>query len=145
KLNPSDLNPLYLLLQIYRALGDRTSLQAVAADVLRLAPGDSTASAALANNGSGSPEEFLNLSMQQYQAGRFADAAESARKALQLRPGYPEAYNNLAAAHASLKQWDDAVQAAREAIRLKPDFQLARNNLAWAEQERAATRAHRRP
>jgi Flp pilus assembly protein TadD len=76
--------------------------------------------------------------MQHYQAGRFADAIDSAKKALTLRPGYAEAYNNLAAAHASMKHWDDAILAAREAVRLKPDFQLAKNNLAWAEQEKAA-------
>jgi len=136
-LNGSDLDSRYLLLQIYREQGDWAQLRTVAEELLHLAPGDPTASASLRTR---TPEDFLNLSMQQYQEGHFAEAIQSAKKALQLRPGYPEAYNNLAAAHASMKQWDDAVQAAREAIRLKPDFQLARNNLAWAEQEKACQR-----
>jgi Flp pilus assembly protein TadD len=146
-LNPSDLASRSLLMQIYREQRDWPMLRAAAEDLLRLVPGDPSASADLqAANAGGpplaagdrTPEELLNRSMTLYQAGQFADAIESAKKALVLRPGYAEAYNNLAAAHASSKQWDEAIRAAREAVRLKPDFQLAKNNLAWAENEKAA-------
>jgi len=147
-LNSMDLDSRYQLMQIYQQQRDWSSLRAAAEDVLHVVPGDSAAAGFLVTANTGgpalpgagpTPEDLLNLSMRQYQAGRFADAIDSAKKALQLRPGYPEAYNNLAAAHASMRQWDDAVHAAREAVRLKPDFQLAKNNLAWAEQEKAAT------
>jgi protein O-mannosyl-transferase len=145
-LNSSDLNSRYLLMQIYKELRDGSMLRVTAEEVLRLVPGDPTAAASLVVNTAGpTPEELLDLSMRQYQAGRYAEAIDSARKALTLRPGYPEAYNNLAAANASMKRWDDAIQAAREAVRLKPNFQLARNNLAWAEQEKAATQRPHRP
>jgi tetratricopeptide (TPR) repeat protein len=143
-LNASDLNSRYLLLQIYREQRDWSRVRTTAEDLLRLVPGDPAAVSSLVAASTGpTPEQLLDLSMEEYQAGRYAEAIACAKKALALRPGYPEAYNNLAAAHASMKKWDDAIQAAREAIRLKPDFQLARNNLAWAKQEKAAAQRHR--
>ena len=75
---------------------------------------------------------LLELSLQQYRAGRFEDCVASAKRAIEDKPDYPEAYNNMAAAYNSLKRWDEGIQAASVAIRLKPDFQLAKNNLAWA-------------
>jgi tetratricopeptide (TPR) repeat protein len=82
------------------------------------------------------PEDWLNASLRDNQAGAFQKSIQDARAALRLRPNFPEAYNNIAAGYASLHQWDLAVAAAQEAIRLKPDYQLAKNNLAWAISER---------
>jgi tetratricopeptide (TPR) repeat protein len=146
-LNFSDVGSRSLLMQIYREQRNWPMLRAAAEDLLQLIPGDPAATASLLAakvggpqlaSASPTPEDLLNLSLEHYQAGRYAEAMDSAKKALRLRPGYAEAYNNLAAAHASSKQWDDAIVAAREAVRLKPDFQLAKNNLAWAENEKAA-------
>ncbi|MGO9231168.1 MAG: tetratricopeptide repeat protein [Bryobacteraceae bacterium] len=80
-------------------------------------------------------EDWLNASLQDYQAGQYEKSIQDARAALRLRPGYAEAYNNIAAGYAAMKKWDQAIQAAQTAIRLKPDFQLAKNNLAWARSE----------
>jgi tetratricopeptide (TPR) repeat protein len=85
------------------------------------------------------PENFLNLSLMYYRAGRFNDTIATAQVALKLRPGYPEAYNNVSAGHQALGHWDEAITASREAIRLKPDFELARNNLAFAISQKART------
>lgn len=78
------------------------------------------------------PEDWLNASLRDNQAGQFEKSIQDARAALRLRPNYAEAYNNIAASYAAMGKWDEAVSAAQTAVRLKPDFQLARNNLAWA-------------
>jgi len=88
--------------------------------------------------------DFLNLSLQDYQAGHFKECIAAAQEALRLAPDMAEAYNNLAACDSSLAMWDAAIQAAEEALRLKPDFQLARNNLAWAiQQKQIQANAHK--
>ena len=81
-------------------------------------------------------DEWLNLSQDYHQQGRYLEAIGAAQSALYLRPGYAEAYNNIGAAYASLGMWDPAIQAAQQAIQLKADFQLAKNNLAWAVQQK---------
>ena len=79
------------------------------------------------------PENFLNRSLADYQAGRYQECIDAAREAIKLRPNYPEAYNNIGAAYASMGKWDEAIQNDQQALRLRPDFQLAKNNMAWAE------------
>ena len=69
------------------------------------------------------PLYFLNLSLQDYQAGHFNECIVDAKEALKLKPDMAEAYNNMAACDSSLSKWDDAIRAAGEAVRLKPDFQ----------------------
>lgn len=78
------------------------------------------------------PEDWLNASLRDNQAGQYERSIQDARAALRLRPGFAEAYNNIAADYASMHKWDEAISAAQSALRLKPDFQLAKNNLAWA-------------
>lgn len=80
------------------------------------------------------PESLLDLSLQLYRAGRFAESIEASRKALALRPAYAEAWNNIGAAYNKLGQFDQGAAACEEALRLKPDFELARNNLQYARQ-----------
>lgn len=80
--------------------------------------------------------QFLNLSLQMYNEGRFQESVVAAKEAIKRKPDMAEAYNNLGAAYNNLHQWDDAIQAEQEAIRLKPDFQLARNNLAYSMEQK---------
>ncbi len=89
-------------------------------------------SPALASPAPGTAEDWLNRSLNDFQAGHFQNSIADAQEALRLRPAYAEAYNNIAAAYNSMHQWDAAIVAARTAVSLKPDFQLAKNNLAWA-------------
>ncbi len=81
---------------------------------------------------SATPEDWLNASLRDNQAGQYEKSIQDARAALRLRPDFAEAYNNIAASYASMHKWDEAISAAQSALRLKPDFQLAKNNLAWA-------------
>lgn len=83
----------------------------------------------------------IELSLQLYRVGRFAECIEAARQALALQPDSAEAYNNIAAGYAAMGRWDESIDAAQQALRLRPDFALARRNLAWAEQEREKARA----
>jgi tetratricopeptide (TPR) repeat protein len=85
------------------------------------------------------PENYLNISLQQYQNHDYAACIQAAREALKLKPDYAEAYNNIAAAYQAMGMWDEAIQAALQALKIKPDFQLARNNLQYSlEQKRRA-------
>ena len=149
--NPSYMDARYLLMQAYTDARQFAPLQALVADTLKLAPNDAQALSfrgaekrygglppvpVVAAAAPKTAEDYVNLSLRQFQARRFQDSITSAREALKLRPDYPEAYNNIAAAYGELGRWDEAVAAAREAVRLKPDFPLARNNLAWVESQK---------
>jgi protein O-mannosyl-transferase len=147
RMNPLAFDSRHLLMQIYAQQGDQPALNQAVQDTLRIAPDDAVARQyrataanrqpaavpALQPTGNGPTAEILlDLSLHQYQAGRYDDCIASAKKALQIRPDYAEAYNNIAAAYNAMAKWDEGIYAAREAVRLKPDDQLAKNNLAWA-------------
>jgi len=79
-----------------------------------------------------SPENYLQLSLIYYNAGRYEDCITACNSALSLRKDYAEAYNNICSAYNMLKQWDKAIDACNKAIKLKPDYPLAKGNLNWA-------------
>ena len=158
---PADADSRYQLMNVYADAGMAGNLQKLAAETLRIVPGDPVAlryqnadvraslpeqaadSVAVAEGtakGHPSPENYLELSLVYHRARRFRDSISAAGQALKLKPDYAEAYNNLAAAHEELFEWDQAIQAAATAVKLKPDFQLAKNNLAWAISQKARTR-----
>jgi tetratricopeptide (TPR) repeat protein len=83
-----------------------------------------------------SPEDWLNASLKDNQAGQYEKSIQDAQAALRSQPDYAEAYNNIAAGYEALGMWDEAIAAAQTAVRLKPGFQLAKNNLAWAESQK---------
>ena len=66
------------------------------------------------------------------QAGRFADAVNCFRKAVNLDPFYANAQNNLGAAHLALEQYDLAVPALEAAARIEPHNVDTRFNLGIA-------------
>jgi len=78
------------------------------------------------------PEGWLTLSLEQYQARRFEDCIRSSERALQLRPSYAEAFNTICAAENALGNWASAADACERALAITPDYPLARNNLAFA-------------
>jgi len=78
------------------------------------------------------PESYLKLSVDYYQAKQFENSIASARKALELRPGYVQAYINLCAAENALGRFAEGKKAGDEALRLDPNNQLAKNNLQWS-------------
>ena len=155
-ISPARMDARLLLLESYAEQRDFTALVPLAADTVKLAPGDpaarrfaemkpDAARPPLPARSGVSPEALIELSLQAYQRKDFAACLTFAQAALQMRSGYAEAYNNIAAADNALGRWDDAIQAGREAVRLKPEFQLARNNLQWAEWQKAHAAAARKP
>ena len=86
------------------------------------------------------PEMYLNLSLQNYNNQRYAEAIAAAEQALKLRPGYAAAYNNICAAYNQLGQYVRAVAAGEQALRYQADFPLASNNLAYARQRISQTK-----
>ncbi len=82
------------------------------------------------------PEQWLEQSLRQYQAGSYADSITSSREALKVRPDYAEAFNNICAAENAMRRFAEAIAACERALALKPDFPLARNNLAYARSKR---------
>ena len=137
-INPSRLEPHHLLIRIDQALGDESGAHAAAEALLRLAPDDPDAAAALQHQVVQDADYFIELSLRYYQQGLYRESEKAARDALKQKPDSALAFNNIAAAAAAEKRWDDAIAAAAEAVRLSPDFQLAKNNLAWAKSEKAA-------
>jgi tetratricopeptide (TPR) repeat protein len=65
-------------------------------------------------------------------AGKPAQAAESFRRALELRPDFAEAHGNLGNALVDLGQLEDAVYHYRRMLDLRPDIPEAHNNLGNA-------------
>jgi tetratricopeptide (TPR) repeat protein len=78
------------------------------------------------------PEGWLALGLEQYQARRFEDCIRSSEHALQQRPSYAEAFNTICAAENALGNWASAADACEHALAITPDYPLARNNLAFA-------------
>lgn len=142
--NPDHLDTRYLMMDVYAQQGDRDRMKQVALDTLARFPGDTTARTYLARlttatSALQSPqtaEQYLNLSLTYYQAGRFQDSIDAAKSALIKKPDYAEAYNNIAAGYAAMKMWDPAIESANKALKLRPDFTLARNNLRWAQEQK---------
>jgi tetratricopeptide (TPR) repeat protein len=81
------------------------------------------------------PEYYLDLSLQDYREGRYAESIGASRDALKLRPNYAEAWNNIGAAYNKLGRYEEAVAACEQALRYKPDLELARNNLQYAREK----------
>jgi tetratricopeptide (TPR) repeat protein len=82
-------------------------------------------------------EEYLNLSLQHYNAGRFEDSIKACNRALEIKSDYDLAYNNMCAAYNALKIWDKAIEACEKGIKINPDNQLLKNNLAQARSQKA--------
>ena len=81
------------------------------------------------------PEYYLDLSLQDYREGHYAESIGASRDALKLRPNYAEAWNNIGAAYNKLGRYAEAVAACEQALRYKPDLELARNNLQYAREK----------
>jgi len=147
KLNGWYMNGRYLAMNIYNDLGNWSLLEATADETLLNFPTDSIAAnfkvasqkreskvdafkrVALANP---TPEIYLTLSLESYNAGDFNGCIDACNKALKLKPDYAEAYNNICSAYNALKQYDKAIEAGEKALKINPNYQLAKNNLNFA-------------
>ena len=64
------------------------------------------------------PKNYLNMSLQYHNAGRFRDSITACQKALKIKPDYYPAYNNICAAYNEMKMWDKAIEACEKGLRI---------------------------
>ena len=158
QLNANTLDVKHLLMQVYYEQKRWKALDRLAAEALRMSPGDSQAlryagmerqvqaeleQAIAAAEVAPSADKYVNLSLLYYRAEKYEECIRAAREALRLNPQNAEAYNNIAAAHNAMRRWSDGIRAAEQALRLKPEFELARNNRAWAISQQQMAEAKR--
>src|SRR5881296_4543341 len=75
-------------------------------------------------------KKYYNQGMQQVSQGKYEAAAESLRKAIEIRPKFPEAYHLLGIVYANgQRRLSDAADAFKKAIELNPSFAEAFYNL----------------
>ena len=69
---------------------------------------------------------FCSFAFAHFQQGRYADAADAARKAIQVTPGFSVCHMALAAPLAKLGRFEEARAAAARVLELQPTFGYAR-------------------
>jgi tetratricopeptide (TPR) repeat protein len=67
--------------------------------------------------------------------GRFDEAMDHYRKAVQIKPDYVEAYNNLGNIFQFRRRFDEAVECYRKALKFVPDSAETHNNFGAALQK----------
>ena len=77
-------------------------------------------------------DNYINLSLMQYNQKDFDGCIASCYKALELNPQSAIAFNNICSAHNALKQWQQASEACKKALEIDSDFERAQNNLNWS-------------
>jgi len=77
----------------------------------------------------GTPEAFINLSMDYYHLQEYEQSIQASERALQIRPNYALAYNNICAGYIKLKKYSRAIDACTTAIAINPNMQRAKANL----------------
>jgi protein involved in polysaccharide export with SLBB domain len=77
---------------------------------------------------------YYNLGVKHGRAGRFGEAAEAFKHAVELNPNYADAYFGLGHAYSDQGRWQEAVDAYEKVIRLNPkdDEAYARLGEAYA-------------
>jgi tetratricopeptide (TPR) repeat protein len=138
KANPNVASGWNNLSASYAKLGRWDDAIRCAQQALRIEPGHELAKGNLAyaqsakTGAPGTLQYFLNLSAEEYRAGKFPECIADAAKAIDLDPQNAAGYNNKGACYGSLGMFAEEIQAEQEAIRLNPANQLAKNNLNWA-------------
>src|SRR3989442_6723043 len=68
-------------------------------------------------------KKYYNQGLQQASQGKYEEAAEYLRKAIEIRPKFPEAYHLLGIVYANgHRRLSDASDAFTKTIKLKPQF-----------------------
>jgi len=130
RLNPSRVQSSDLLASVYFAAGKIAEARATATQALAIEPRDPQAKAILARPLVQGVDDWINVSLYQYQSGHYDACIAAAQQALRQKPDSAIAYNNIGAAYAALGQWDLAIDNERKALSVNPAFTVAKNNLA---------------
>lgn len=145
------MNSRELLLNTYMQLRQWDLLKTLAKSTLRIDPNDPGALEALdesnkrktraeiqADKAKLAPtaENYLNLTLDYYNEGKYDQAIQAAKEAIKIKPAYPDAYNNMGCAYNAMGQFDASVEALKMALTLNPNYQLAKNNLQLSQAHR---------
>ena len=74
-------------------------------------------------------ENYINLSLAEYNEGNFLGCVKASEEVLKINPKSDIAYNNICAAYNMLKDWEKAAEAGRKGLEMNPKNQLLQNNL----------------
>ncbi|MBU1720622.1 MAG: tetratricopeptide repeat protein, partial [Bacteroidetes bacterium] len=151
-LGKQSLDVRYSLLDLYNELQMWDKMKSLAESTLKLAPGDPTALTYLEASGkkmtkldiaretakkNPTTDNWINLSLQYYNTGQYADCVDACNQALAIDPDNVLALNNMCSAWNALGEYDKAIAACEKALEIKPDYELARGNLNLANQKKA--------
>jgi protein O-mannosyl-transferase len=150
-ISPGYMQSRYLLMSVYAELGYWEQLTKLSEETLAISPGDQATlnfiemakgkkSQLMVNEEetakNPTPENYLNLSLQYYNAGDYQKCIDACNNALKLRPKYSEAYNNICSAYNAMKLWEKGIEACEKALQCNPNNEYAKNNLKWAKGEK---------
>ncbi|MDP2912868.1 MAG: tetratricopeptide repeat protein [Candidatus Omnitrophota bacterium] len=114
------------LLYIYDAIRQKTYLRAAAGTGAAL-----LLFLALNINFAAAREDivFEQLGVSQALKGRFAEAEESFKRAIAIKPSNPMSHYNLGTLYLNLKRFNEAIKELEECLRLNPNYHDAHNNI----------------
>lgn len=75
-------------------------------------------------------EELYDAGLDLAFEGKYREAIEKYRAALEIDPGYVDAVHALAMAHGELEELDDAIEVGKRLCELVPDDILAHTSLS---------------
>jgi len=146
--NPAYTEPRFILLQLYSETEDWGNLEKLADETLKYLPNDAKCLAYIdagknkktkldiaIETATKDPtaENYINLSLYYYDAGKFNECIEACKKAIKIKPDYALAYNNMCSAYNQMKMYDKAIEACNKALAINPTYELAKNNLKVAQ------------
>lgn len=76
-----------------------------------------------------SPDKWLTLSLEWYNAGNYKQCIIAAEEVIKLKPNDSGAWNNICAASNKLGDYERGIEAGERAVQLDPNSVLAKNNL----------------
>jgi len=135
-LGPARTESRNLLMKLYAAQGDTSSLQQLVAEARSYDATNADAAAVLSGSVPGSNpgrnyEECFRTGREAIGSGRFLDAALANREAIRFEPAAADAWINLGWSLAQLGFDREAEQAFERALILRPGDEHALSNLDW--------------
>jgi tetratricopeptide (TPR) repeat protein len=76
--------------------------------------------------------DWLYRGTDYYDEGKYEDAIESYKHAIEIKPDYEEAYYGLGGAYFKLKMYQEAIEAFKQVIKFNPDLLAAHYGLGLA-------------